>query len=613
MCPYIHLAHCPGNHIFNQVTDMNQIKTRPYLTALAIVLLFAGLFLFTVMYFQYYLHPATARSVCNLTKGWSYHTASDQTYYPLKSLSGDIPGINGGDTVYLSRTLPSAGGVLLVKYYYQSLSVSIGGKLRCETPAAAGENPGAGLIFLPLQPSDFGEELQIAITSPYTIYAGMPCQIYMGDTQSLMGMIFSEALPHLFFLFICMLLGFFFLLYSTLSIVRKENRWDTLFFGLFSVLLGFFAISRDDLMYLLFPPIPASEIPILLHAIYLIPLMAYFSCIFTKFRKAVYVPLALISGNAILMLLICFTGITGLPRMIPAVNRLLLFSFLPVICIVIYELIHKNRIIRFLFPVILLVIALSAGTIIFYFNLQIPSAAMYLNSVFLLVIAIWIYHMREFLRQRISEKKELQAMQFMMTQAQKDYENLTAHTQEIRQMRHEIGHHIAAIQILNDAGEHERLTRYLETITEQFRQSAAPYSENLLVNGILADRLGHAGEAGIRIDTDISIPSVLPFEDPDLFSLLTNMLDNAIESNLRLPAEDRWLQIQLCQKGNFLIISCANAALPSPEDPLRSVKTGDHGYGIRIMRSIVKKYDSTLNIKREDDSFSIGIILTLPN
>lgn len=592
---------------------MKQIKTRTYLTALAIVLLFAGLFLFTVVYFQYYLHPATARSVCALTKGWSYHTASDQTYYPLESLSMDIPGINGGDTVFLSRPIPAEGSVLLVKYYYQSLSVSIGGKLRAETPAAAGENPGAGLIFLPLQPSDYGKELQITFTSPYPVYAGVICPVYIGDPQSLMGMIFSVALPHLFFLFICMLLGFFLLIYSAISILRKENRWDTLFFGLFSVLLGFFAISRDDLMYLLFPPIPASEIPILLHGIYLIPLMAYFSCIFTKFRKAVYVPLAVISGNSILMLLVSLTGITGLPRMIPAANRLLFLSFLPVICIVIYELIHKNRIIRFLFPVILLVIALSIGTIIFYSNLQIPSADMYLNSVFLLVIAIWIYHLREFFRQRIAAKKELQAMQFMMTQAQKDYENLTAHTQEIRQMRHEIGHHIAAIRILNDAREYERLSRYLETITEQFRQSTAPYSENLLVNGILTDRLDHAKDAGIRINTQISIPASLPMEDPDLFSLLTNMLDNAIESNLRLPVEDRWLQIQLCQKGNFLIISCANAALPSPADPLRSVKTGDHGYGIRIMRTIAKKYGGTLKTERKDRSFLIEAILALSN
>lgn len=592
---------------------MNRIKVKSYLTALAIVLLFAGLFLFTIVYFQYYLHPATARSVCRLSEGWHYHTGTDQKLHPLESLSARLPGINGGDTVSLSRTLPAEGSVLMVKYYYQSLSVSIGGKLRYETPAA-GENPGAGLIFLPLQPSDFGEQLQLTVTSPYAIYASVICPVYMGNAQSLMGMIFSGALPHLFFLFICMLLGFFFLIYSAISILRKENRWDTLFFGLFSVLLGFFAISRDDLMYLLFPPIPASEIPILLHAIYLIPLMAYFSCIFTKFRKAVYVPLALISGNAILMLLICFTGITGLPRMIPAVNRLLLFSFLPVICIVIYELIHKNRIIRFLFPVILLVIALSAGTIIFYFNLQIPSAAMYLNSVFLLVIAIWIYHLREFLRQRISEKKELQAMQFMMTQAQKDYESLTAHTQEIRQMRHEISHHIAAIRILNDAGEHERLSRYLEAITGQFRQSAAPYSENLLVNGILTDRLGRAKEAGIRINTQIGIPSALPLEDPDLFSLLSNMLDNAIESNLRLPDGDRWLRIQLYQKENFLIVSCTNAALlQSSEGYLRSVKEGDHGYGIRIMRTIAKKYGSTLKTERKDCSFSIGTILPLTN
>lgn len=589
--------------------DWNQTKTRA--AAWGIALLIAALALFTIGYFWNYLHPYANRTLTDLSDGWSFRTGSDPTARTLDYLT-KVTGVAPGETLYLTRTLDGEGDLLMVKYYYQTLSVSLNGEQIFTSPVPDGRNPGAGLAFLPVSAGDKGTALQLSLTSPYPTYAGFASPVYLGDAPSLMAKLFSDALPHLFFLLVCTLIGFFFLFYSSLSIFRGKRQWNSFFFGLFSVLLGFFCVSRDDIIYLVFPPIPASLLGILLHTVYLIPLMAYFYCYFTTHKRLVRCILVVLCLNAAAVFLIQASGAADLPDMLPVINLVVSLSFLPIIGIVLYELVHGNRVIRFLFPIIILVIVFSAGTVLYYYDSRKPSISMYLNAVFLLVISIWIYHLREFVYQRVAEKKELQALQFQIERTRKDYEAIAAHMKEIRMMRHEIGHHIAALQILNGQGESGRLAKYLDTIAEQVSQSTALYSENLLVNCILSDRAGRAKEARIPIETDIGVPASLPIADPDLCSLLTNLLDNAIESNLRLDAESRWLRIQIRLKGNFLVIACANACAPAPGMPLRSSKEGDHGYGIAIMRSIAKKYESTLEMERQARSFCVKTALQLP-
>lgn len=598
---------------------MTRIVQKYRLELYGAAVLILALFLFTVCYFSFYLSPYANQSQTELSGNWSYCTDTNSFARPMESSkAGDVA---PGETMILTRALKedTQSRVLMVKNYYQQMRVYIDDRMLLETPTPpAGQNPGAGLSFLPLTPQDKGKTLRLEITSPYTSYSGVPLPIFLGDVASLQAKIIAQAIPHIFFLFVCTVIGFFFLLFSTLNIYRGKKQWNSFFFGLFSVLLGLFCISRDDIIYLLFPPVTATDIAIGLHIVYLIPLMAYLYCYFTKYKKLVRIILALLCASAALFYALHLTGLCEFPSLVPFINWTLLVCFLPVAGIVLYELLHGNHIIRFLFPIIILVIVFSAGTIFLYYENQEVALTLYLAALFLLVITIWIYHLREFVRQRVQEKRQLQALQFRSELTQKSYEAMAAHMDEARMLRHEVGHHIAALQILNDQGEPGRIADYLAAISTKLNTKTVLYTENDLVNCIVFDRLNRAADASIRVTHDICVPPSLPMEDPDLCSLLTNLLDNAIEASEHLPERaDRWINFQLRQKGNFMIVSCGNACSPpctDHEGNFLSEKTGDHhGYGISIMRSIAQKYGSPLTICHNSGTFQVKMALQIGN
>lgn len=103
--------------------------------------------------------------------------------------------------------------------------------------------------------------------------------------------------------------------------------------------------------------------------------------------------------------------------------------------------------------------------------------------------------------------------------------------------------------------------------------------------------------------------------ESDIYSLLGNIIDNAIESELKLKnREKREINLLIKRKGNLLHIQEQNYF----EDEIRMEKgfpvtsKGDkenHGFGMKSIRMLVDKYHGELQITAEDQIFSIDILL----
>lgn len=186
--------------------------------------------------------------------------------------------------------------------------------------------------------------------------------------------------------------------------------------------------------------------------------------------------------------------------------------------------------------------------------------------------------------------------------------------------RHEMKHHIAAMQILLKNGDVCKAGEYLEKITEAVDEAGMQrYTENILVNAILNDEIKKAAACDIKTEADIVVPRELSLDDHDLCSLLYNMLDNAIDACARMPAgKKRWINFRIHKKGHFLIVLCRNSKSGS-------IVTGDggyittskknragHGYGLPVMREICEKYHSVLLVEFYEDSFTVKTNLRLP-
>lgn len=102
----------------------------------------------------------------------------------------------------------------------------------------------------------------------------------------------------------------------------------------------------------------------------------------------------------------------------------------------------------------------------------------------------------------------------------------------------------------------------------------------------------------------------------DLYSMLGNILDNAIESaRINQNVEKRIIAVNVFDKGNMLFLQVENyfshQLLHNSDGSLVTTKEGKeyHGYGLKSVEYIVKKYGGTVSVSQEDDIFIVCIMI----
>lgn len=205
--------------------------------------------------------------------------------------------------------------------------------------------------------------------------------------------------------------------------------------------------------------------------------------------------------------------------------------------------------------------------------------------------------------------------------AQENYENLRRHSEEVASLRHDLRHHITALQGLCREGNTEEVQKYLEALSQRPELNRiSGYTVHPAVDAVLTALLARGTEAGIRAEVRVELPSELPIPNSDLCPLLMNLLENALEANERAPeGADKWLRVTMHIRGEYLYVGVENARFTpvdfDPDEQLyRSTKPGAlHGMGLKSARATARKYHSELILKATVDAFSASTALLLPN
>ena len=108
----------------------------------------------------------------------------------------------------------------------------------------------------------------------------------------------------------------------------------------------------------------------------------------------------------------------------------------------------------------------------------------------------------------------------------------------------------------------------------------------------------------------------LAFISPsDMYSLFGNALDNAREAVADLEEKKRVINLTVTKKGEFINIDLVNyfsGELIYVNDVLMTTKAqeeGYHGFGIKSMQLIAKKYGGDVRISLKENMFNLGIYL----
>ncbi len=183
--------------------------------------------------------------------------------------------------------------------------------------------------------------------------------------------------------------------------------------------------------------------------------------------------------------------------------------------------------------------------------------------------------------------------------------------EEIRLIRHEIKNKVFYMKELIERNDYEKLKEY---ISEEF---SFPDTErefitgNGILDGVLSFKQHEAEKKDIRFTVSSSPVTTEGIEDKDITALLFNLLDNAMHAQEHVT--NGWINVEIKMIKGYLSFRIENSTADNvmKNNPGLTSKREGHGLGLRIIRSIVEKYNGMVNFISGEDSFCAEIMLMI--
>ena len=186
--------------------------------------------------------------------------------------------------------------------------------------------------------------------------------------------------------------------------------------------------------------------------------------------------------------------------------------------------------------------------------------------------------------------------------------------EELEKLRHDIKNQFSYVDVMLQQGKYEEAKQYVEDYLNTSNPVLHSFScSNNVINSIINLELTKAKIKDIKIDVKVVVPPALPFKDIDLVSLLTNIIDNAIE-NYYSEKNDP-IMVRIMKQNDFIRFIVSNPVDLQKINPHGLTKTSKigrgHGYGTKIIKNIVSEYNGYVDFNVEENRFVCDAVLNL--
>lgn len=210
----------------------------------------------------------------------------------------------------------------------------------------------------------------------------------------------------------------------------------------------------------------------------------------------------------------------------------------------------------------------------------------------------------------IKEKKQLLKQHYRILENKYDKTN---------QILHDVKNHLICIFGLAEHRNYEQVLTYIQSMQEDIdKLGYIVISGNKVVDIILNDKLEMMKKEGIHFNYEIESVEFGFIELKDIVTILSNLLDNAIESCML--SEDKNILFKLYSfNDHFIVFKVTNSCDYEPiekEDKIVSHKASKeyHGYGMSNIRRSAHKYEGnmTWNYDKYNKEFHVVVMLPKP-
>ena len=233
--------------------------------------------------------------------------------------------------------------------------------------------------------------------------------------------------------------------------------------------------------------------------------------------------------------------------------------------------------------------------------------AIFINTCLILEVINKIrYKLQEKRNMKIAEEKEKILYKYYKV-AKENNENASM-------IKHDLKNQIQIAYAMRN--KNNNFVNILEDIDAELdKVNTNIYSKNEILNTVLLLKKIEAKKFDInmvyKIDKSISLDSM---KDSDVCKLFSNLLDNSIEASKK--TDDKKILLKLCKRNDYIVLICENTYKEELRKNILGFLTTkenkkEHGYGIKIIKSISDKYGGEMNIQAKNGLFKVIIVFNI--
>ena len=230
--------------------------------------------------------------------------------------------------------------------------------------------------------------------------------------------------------------------------------------------------------------------------------------------------------------------------------------------------------------------------------------------LFLLLLSYALFYL---MAASLNRNDRLRRENQFLSMQQARYDNLRSAIEQTRQARHDMRHHFHALQGLAAQGDLEGIIRYLDDAEGSVPAGDLGLCRNTAVDGVAGYFLPPYREHGIPLTFEFDLPRELSVSEPDLCSVLSNLLENAMEASLKTAPERRQVKVSArLHSDHMVLLSATNTydgKVKEKDGVFLSSKRPGEGIGLQAVRHTAEKNGGYCRFIYGDGVFCVNVIL----
>lgn len=236
-----------------------------------------------------------------------------------------------------------------------------------------------------------------------------------------------------------------------------------------------------------------------------------------------------------------------------------------------------------------------------------------LLSLAFLFLLLLFYALFYLMASSLNRNDRLRRENQLLSMQQARYDSLRSAIEQTRQSRHDMRHHFHILQGFAAQENWENLAAYLDEVQGSIPEGDLGLCENTAVDSVAGYFAMRCREQGIPVTFALDLPQQLAVPEIDLCSVLSNLLENAMEAGMKTAPERRQTKVRAqLYSGHMVLLSVENAydgEVREKDGVFLSSKRPGEGVGLQAVRHTAEKNGGYVRFHYGDGIFAANVIL----